>query len=136
MAAGKARTMPFSVTPSRLLLVSACFPLALTACSSSHVNQPATRTPQSATTTSNSPSPVPSATLPVATAYVVTATKGVSDKDLTDAIAVLAKLKGVTSVSRSGPHQLRVDLGLDELPNHGAELLADLRKLGSISVPE
>lgn len=110
------------------LLLALCLPLVLTACSSS--DEPSARPSASA-----SASPSAEATIPVATGYVVTARDGVSEQDLKDAVATLSKLHGVVKVSRIGERQIRVDLTMKKLPDDGAKIREELKKLGTVTVP-
>jgi hypothetical protein len=66
----------------------------------------------------------------------VTAKDGVSDADLRKAIGPLSHLTGVVGVGPAGPHQLRIDLTTNALPDRGAQLFAELKKLGSVCVPQ
>ncbi|MCW2500668.1 MAG: hypothetical protein JWN87_2344 [Frankiales bacterium] len=110
---------------TRLALLAACVPLVLSGCSDSGAATPSP-TPAAPTST---------ATLPVALAYVVTAREGVSDQDLKDALGRLAAMEGVVGASLTGPRKLRVDLTTAMLPDSGAAIVAELRKLGTVTVP-
>jgi hypothetical protein len=113
---------------SRLIVLAACVPLLVSGCSDSSASSEPSPSATSA-------APTASRTLPVALAYVVAAREGVSDKDLRDALSRLAAMEGVVGASLSGPRQLRVDLTTAMLPDSGRAVIAELEKLGTVTVP-
>lgn len=110
---------------TRLVPLVLCLPLALGACSASSGGS-AHRTPTA--------SPTPPATLAVATAYVLHAREGVSQKDLRTAVTRLSSMPGVASASVTGKSTLRVDLTGVNIDEVSAQVIAELRKLGTVSV--